>query len=456
MKGTGAAVRLALVVVLLTGVLAACSESAPSDGAGGPDDSSGTTDDTLRGPICDTDVTVAECMEGRETTIGVVPEEPPAEPTGEPIVLGMINQENTAGGSFPELRLAAEAGIEFINTELGGVDGRPLELVSCVAEFSVESSQACAQEMVSEDVVAVVGGIDVFSNGSIPVLEENGIPFVGGIPVGSAETLSETSFIFSGGSPGAMAAFADHAIAEGAETVSVAYADFDTIADAATTYAVAQLEAAGVEVREVEYGVLTSDFLPVVTQAAEGDPDAIIVAAADSACAPLMRTTEELGIDAQLYLVGACVAPEIIDEVGESAAEGTIFNVEGLLDLDDAPIASADTDLYIQVIERYGDGLDWAGAGTVSFRGLMNLYDVLVELGPDDISSESIVAAFQSKVDEPSFNGHAYTCDGEQVPALPALCSPQQVLGLRHDGSLVEVSDGWVDVPGLVAELPSS
>ena len=128
----------------------------------------------------------------------------------------------------------------------------------------------------------------------------------------------------------------------------------------------------------------------------------------------------------------------------------------GLPDLDDAPIASADTDLYIQVIESYGDGLDWAGAGTVSFRGLMNLYDVLVELGPDDISSESIVVAFQSKVDEPSFNGHAYTCDGEQVPALPALCSPQQVLGLRHDGSLVEVSDGWVDVPALVAELPSS
>jgi branched-chain amino acid transport system substrate-binding protein len=457
LKGTGTAVRLVLVAFALAGLLAACSESAPSDEAGGPDDSSGSTESTLRGPLCDTDITVAECLDGRETTIGVIPEEPPSEADGEPIRLGMINQENTAGGSFPELRLADEAGIEFINTELGGIDGRPLELVSCVAEFSVESSQACAQEMVSEDVEAVLGGIDIFSTGSIPVLEDNGIPFIGGIPVGSAETVSENAFIFSGGSPGAMAAFADYAIDElEAETVSVAYADFESISNAATQYGVAQLEAAGVEVREVEFGVLTTDFLPVITQAAEGEPDAIIVAAADTACAPIMRTVEDLQVDSQLFLVGACVAPEILDEVGDDAAEGTIFNVEGLLQFPQDSLPAADTDLYIQVIEDYGDGLDWAGAGTVSFRALMNLYNVLVELGPDDISPESITAAFQEKVDEPSFNGHPYTCDGEQVPDLPALCSPQQVLGQREAGSLTQVSDGWIDVPAIVAALPSS
>jgi branched-chain amino acid transport system substrate-binding protein len=381
-----------------------------------------------------------------------VPEEPADVPEGEPIVVGMINQENTAAGSFPEVRLAVEAGVDFVNSELGGVDGRPVDLVTCVTDFSVESSQACAQQMVSDGAVAVLGGIDVFSGGSIPVLEDNGIPFVGGIPVGGAEMASETAFIFSGGSAGAMAAFADDATTNGAETVSVAYADFESIADAAQSYAVEPLESAGVEVREVEFGVLTTDFLPVITQAAEGEPDAIFVAAADSACAPIMRTMEDLGIEAQLYLVGACVAPEIIDEVGESAADGTIFNVEGRLDLDDEPIAQADTDLYIQVVENYGTDLDWAGAGTVSFRGLMNLYNVMLGLGPDDISAESITAAFQSAEDEPSFNGHPYTCDGEQLPGLPGLCAPQQVLGQREDGSLVEVSDGWVDVPALVAE----
>jgi branched-chain amino acid transport system substrate-binding protein len=450
--------RRALLVLLATAGLlglAACSESAPDESAGGPDDSAGTTESTLRGPTCGSNITVGACLEGQETSIGVVPESPEDVPEGEPIVVGMINQENTAGGSFPEVRLAVEAGVDFINSELGGIDGRPIELRTCITEFSVESSQACAQQMVSDGAVAVLGGIDVLSDGSIPVLEDNGIPYVGGIPVGAAEVQSDTSFIFSGGSAGAMAAFADDAIQNGAETVSVAYADFASISGAAQDYAVAPLEAAGVEVREVEFGVVTTDFLPVITQAAEGNPDAIIVAAADSACAPIMRTVQDLGVDSQLYLVGACVAPEIIEEVGEDAATGTIFNVEGLLDLDDEPVFQADTDLYIQVIENYATDLDWAGAGTVSFRGLMNLYNVMAELGADDISPESITAAFQAAVDEPSFNGHPYTCDGEQIPGLPGLCSPQQVLGQREDGSLVQVSDGWVDVPALVAEQAS-
>jgi len=443
----------AIAVATLLAVPAGCSESQSADS---PDDSTGggTTSNTLRGPICEADVTVGACLEGRETTIGVVPEEPVAEPTGEPIVLGMINQENTAGGSFPEVRLAAEAGVDFINAELGGIDGRPLELVTCIAEFSVESSQACAQQMVSAGAVAVVGGIDVFSNGSIPVLEENGIPFVGGIPVGSAETASDTSFIFSGGSVGAFVAFTDYVVNDlQAETASVAYADFESIERAAVEFGADLLRAQGVEVTEVEFPVLTTDFLPTITQAAEGDPDAILVAAADSACAPFMSTAHDLDVQSQLFLVGACVAPEIIDEVGDEAAEGVIFNVEGLLDLDGEPVAQADTDLYIQVIENYGqDDLDWAGAGTVSFRGLMNLYNVLVGLGTDDISTESIVEAFQATDDEPSFNGHPYTCDGQQVPDLPALCSPQQVLGQREDGGLTQVSDGWIDVPEILAE----
>src|SRR5690606_31806189 len=65
---------------------------------------------------------------------------------GEPIVLGMINQENTPVGSYPELSSATRAAIEFVNAELGGVHGRPLELEVCNTEFSPEGSTACAQK----------------------------------------------------------------------------------------------------------------------------------------------------------------------------------------------------------------------------------------------------------------------------------------------------------------------
>ena len=62
--------------------------------------------------------------------------------TGTPIRLGMVNQENTAAGSYPELSQAVMAATAFINGELGGVDGRPIEVEVCNTEFSAEGSTA--------------------------------------------------------------------------------------------------------------------------------------------------------------------------------------------------------------------------------------------------------------------------------------------------------------------------
>jgi len=68
------------------------------------------------------------------------------------------------------------------------------------------------------------------------------------------------------------------------------------------------------------------------------------------------------------------------------------------------------------------------------------------------VSPEAIIERFRDSVDVPSFNGHPYTCATPQVPGLPALCAPQQVLVEQRDGALHEISDGWVPVPEILAE----
>jgi len=387
---------------------------------------------------------------GAETSFGPLPATPTAAGDGEPIRIGMINQEGTPLGSFPDVRLGALAAVEFINNELGGIDGRPLELIPCITTFSPEKSQACAQQLVQAGVVAVVGGLDITSNGSIPVLEQNDLAYVGGVPVNLEDMTSPISFQFSGGSPGAYVAFADHASLAGADNVVVAYGDFPPIKTAAVDYGAQVLRARGVTtVTELPFPITTTDFLPVLSKAAEGNPDAIFLAAADTACAPAMKTAHDLGIEAQLYLVGSCASPTIATQIGAAAVEGRIFNIEGPLDAPEDDIAGQ---LYIAAVGTYGDpALVAAGIGTVSFRSVMNLYSVLAEIGADDVSSATVLSTLRAARDRPSFNGHAYTCDGQQVPALPALCSPQQVL-VQSDGSgLVQLTD-WIDVPAIVAE----
>ncbi len=391
------------------------------------DDTAETDDDsddasTDEAPPASGDGSVVAGLAGKPWFLGEIPAAAVAADTGlEPIKIGMINQEDTPLGSFPEVRAAAETAVTFINAELGGVDGRPIELSTCITSFNPEQSASCAQELVQEGVVALVGGVDVTSNGSFPVIEQNELPMVGGIPAGIVEQRSPYAFSFSGGGAGGAAAFMKHAADNGATKVLLAYGEFESFEVAARDYAAVVGESLGLEVELLSFSLFVADYLPVVTKAIDVGADAVIVLAADSACIPVMQAMSDLEVQAQLYLTGACASEAIIDASGDNIL-GVLFNSEGPVEA-----GNPQGDLYAAAVDAYATE-PAGGAGTVGFRGMMNLYGLLTGLGGDNISSESILDAVRATVDQPSFWGHPYTCDGQQVPGLPGLCAPQQVL----------------------------
>jgi len=391
--------------------------------------------------------TVVGRLGGAEWFMGQLPVQARgADPDLDPIRVGLLNQENSPAGSFPEARAAVEAAVRWVNEELGGVNGRPVELEVCVTDFTVERSQACAQQMVMADVVAVTTGIDIGSTGAIPIFEQNGIPVVGGIPTNMAEMESPSAFYFSGAMAGAYAGFIGHAIEHfGASRIVLAHGEFESFTVSTRDYGAALAEALGLEVKLIPFPLFTFDFLPVLTKAAEFEPDAIVVAAADLSCAPIMQTMVDLGIEAQLYLVGSCAAEEIL-EVAGSAAETVLFNSESPLE------ATVDGAVYEEVVAQYASE-PAGGVGTVSMRGFLNLYALLIELGPDAGSREALLDLIRSAVDRPSFWGHPYTCDKQQIPGLPALCAPQQAIFSIVEGEVVPADDGWIDTPALFAQL---
>lgn len=449
----GTVARGAVVALVAVAAVAACTEPIP-------DPAAGRGDDGADGLAVDADAASAvEALAGRPVTIGELPASPRAADEGaEPIRLGMINQDTGAIGAFPELTAAARAGVRFVNEELGGVDGRPVELLTCDTAFSPEGSTRCAQQLVSQGAVAVTGGIDIWGT-SLPVLEANGIPYIGGIPVSEAELVSPVSFMFSGGMPGAFAGFVDYAVEElGAERIGIMYADFGSIKLAAETYGAGLAERLGVapgDVTMVPFPVTEDDFVPHLTAVAAAEPDVIIAGVADSGCVPLMKGVADLGIDADLFLVGACAAPQILAAAGD-AADGLYFNVEGPVSGEAATpedeVLLHDNQLYAEVVHRYGDGVDAQSAGTVSFRSVMNIYSLMVELGADEVTPSALTGLLREARDRPSFAGHPYTCDGRAVPDLPALCAPQQVIATRVDGRFTQASEGWIDVPAVLAD----
>lgn len=394
---------------------------------------------------CDA-ASVVECAPEGTTVDDLLPDSPAAA-DGEPIRIGMINTDTGPANTFPELTQATRAGIQWINEELGGVDGRPIELFPCDTRFTGTGSMSCAQQMVDKQVVAVLGGIDVFDDG-VKVLEDNGIPLVGGIPVGFNTVNSPMSFQFSGGAWSGDLALAYH-ITEvlEAKSAAVVYSDYGPVADGAawTKRALLRGGIAESDINMVPMPVIAEDMLSPMTAANETDPEAMIVLIAGSGCTAAFQAAQDIGVEAQQYYSGGCIAATTA--FGVDKVEGYIFTIENEVEGE-----QPDSDLYGDVIERYGEGMEAAGAGTVAFKSLMNLYDQLREIGGENVSSESLVDSLRGAVDHRSFMGAPYTCDGKQMAGkLPAVCSPQEILTTLVDGVLTQLG-GWIDITEYVGD----
>jgi branched-chain amino acid transport system substrate-binding protein len=442
-----------LAAVSLVGLGAGCSEPLPTA------TQKDSTTLPAAGGVTPTEgdgATVLSMFADEDWFAGPVPEPVNADPDRTPVKVGFVNVDAGPIGAMPELHTSTVAALDFVNAELGGVGGRPVELVPCILSnpMSPDEAQGCGRKLVAEQVVAVLGGIGLSQGPLLQVLTDNDVPYVGGLPVNEAEMTSTDSFQFSGGGPGAFVAFADQAVGkDGADRVAVLYADYPSIQQAAVDYGANLARSLGAQqVTEVPFPMGSQDYSAVVQKAVESDPQAIFVGAADMACTPILQALADLKSTAQVYMVGSCADRKFIDKVGLANVAGTRFNVENRIDM--AQVPEADFPIYLEAMTRYGKGTNALGAATVSFRDAMNLWAVMDDVGTD-VTGAKLIAALRAAKDAPSFGGHPYTCDGRQIPAMPALCAPQQVIAqIDKDGSFSEASDGWIDVPKVLAEHP--
>jgi hypothetical protein len=127
---------------------------------------------------------------------------------GEPFVIAMPNLEGTAGGTFPDVREGAEAAVQLINEQLGGIGadyetgtpGRPIELNVCSHLFTQEEGQKCANEIAGSDPDLIQIGVDFFTPLYYPLFQ--GIPTVQNLPIFLADFDQPGVFSAMGGCPG--------------------------------------------------------------------------------------------------------------------------------------------------------------------------------------------------------------------------------------------------------------
>ncbi|HTN79655.1 MAG TPA: ABC transporter substrate-binding protein [Acidimicrobiales bacterium] len=361
-------------------------------------------------------------------------------PTGEPIELAIIAQER-GPAALPDSRLAAEAAVRYVNTELGGAAGRPLQLESCVTDGSPEQSSACANQLLEKHPVAFVGESELGTAGSVPIIEKAGVPLVGAAGITPELVVSTHAFAFGLDAVADWSGWTKYLATDGnAKKINLINIDIPAapVFEAAVR-SVAEANGATLG-KVVSLPLNATDVTSQMAAAAEGDPDVIMAVTSAQLCVPAAQAHESVAPKPKLFLPGICSSPETLAAAG-SSMEGALIGVGQLnpYDTSDPEVAT-----YRRVLDTYGDHVPLSQFAGNAFTAVMNLKAVVDDLGPENVTAESITSAFRAASNAASFMTDTSTCD-MTVPISPITCvRGRRVLEVK-DGALSDLSDKWYD-----------
>ena len=99
-------------------------------------------------------------------------------PTGAPIRVMTSAAVNSNFSTYENIVVTAKVYGKWIN-DRGGINGHPLEVITCDDQNDPNKLVACGREAVSKKVVAIVGSFTINADKVMPLLEKNKIAWFG-------------------------------------------------------------------------------------------------------------------------------------------------------------------------------------------------------------------------------------------------------------------------------------
>ena len=374
--------------------------------------------------------------------------------TGEPIRIGVQNLEGDPNGSFPESSIAVQAAADYINAELGGLGGRPIEIELCKSVVSPDDSQRCANELSASGVDLAISTLNFFGN-HYSIYQGSDIPVVVITPLTIADFT--TPGVFSIGAGGGclgvhtgLVEFATNGIEDelgiDVEKVAVPWADTppgvvcynDLEAkplDVLNGSEPGDAERAGSKPDLTYVGVpiapASPDVTPQATEVLDSDPDVIIFSAQGADCWNFVDALGRLGWtpdQVPLVLSGACIDFDAMRAAGP-LADGVYFvasanTLTSPLDGQEPGKNLDDATVYQEKGAEYGMSQDdiFKGFATQGFSGLMNIWEAANTVDGDVTGAAIADALAATDGSAPSFGSAPLDCADAPAPYV-SVCS---------------------------------
>jgi branched-chain amino acid transport system substrate-binding protein len=366
----------------------------------------------------------------------------PKKATGTPYTFGMINDE-TGAVTFPEARQGAIAAVNYINNYLDGINGHPIVIDSCIGDGTPATAARCANQLVADHPLAILGAADVGAPASIPIYAHASLAYLGGIPFTPVPETAANSIQFWSVSVGDNAAAAVFAAKKlGIKSVAIVY--FNNAQGASLLPQITPVfKAAGVTtVKDIPLSPTSPDPSP---QAAlvEGSGAQLAYVDIPNGCGNVLKALKSVGFSGKLMGIDPCSAPPVI-AAAAGGAEGMYIASPFMLQSG----SSAQAQLFQAAMKK------WAAPGTLidsistaGFATVMNVQQVLSTITGTPTTA-SILAAFKTGTHS-NFLSHPYTCNGEALKGAAAICNDYYLMNQIQGGKVTQPDPaGWVTSKG--------
>jgi branched-chain amino acid transport system substrate-binding protein len=376
------------------------------------------------------------------------------EASGDPFVIGYVNQEDF----FPEATIGINAAVEFANKELGGIDGRPIELDFCKVTAE-EDGQKCATQFLNNDKISfVMTGTLLFGADSLYKALDGKKPVVIGNGVTTADFLTTAGYGFTTGSIGVIpgiALFASTGLAEKPKKAAVVYSDNPAGQAAFNSLLKPVFDGQSVEVTGVAIGdAATGPEVAAAMQAAGADTaDVFVPLVTIQGCIATYDAISSLGITPTVLTTGLCFGTPMTDHLKELGVDGQVpdgwyFGGYGYSYFMEGSDPGMDT--YVAKIQEYGKKapgaatLEYTGFGGPMFATMMTVLQLGNKIGADKIEPLGFRAAMEAFSGPQMLQVGPIACGKTVVFKIPfvAICGSQMGIQQYKDGAWTAIADG--------------
>ncbi len=365
----------------------------------------------------------------------------PKKATGTPYVFGMINDE-TGAVTFPEARQGSIAAVDYVNNYLGGINGHPIVIDECTGDGTPATAARCANQLVADHPLAILGAADVGAPASIPIYQHANLAYLGGIPFTPVPETAPNSIQFwsvSVGDNAAAAVYAGKTL--GVKSVALVYFS-NPQGESIVPQITPVFKAAGVTtVKDIPLSPTSPDPSP---QAALVESSGAQLAYVDvpNGCGNVLKALKSVGYTGKIMGIDPCGAPPVI-AAAAGGANGMYIASPFLLQSG----SSQQAQLFQAAMKK------WAAPGTLidsistaGFATVMNVQQVLSTI-PGTPTTQTILAAFKSGTHQ-NFLSHPYACNGQALKGAPAICNDYYLMNQIQNGAVTQPDPNWVTSKG--------